>query len=456
MKTFFKNLAVWLDHPKAIYFVIGFGLTLRLAVLLKLSSFPLVSDAFHYHHMARQLLQGENFAPYWPPGLPYYLLFFLKIFGVSELVSRASLLLFYFAFSLFLYLVAKEMFSSRAANAAALIFSVYPTYLHLSLEPLTQLPVAAGLLAVVYLLLRTGRQSSPFLLAGLGLLLGWLALMRPSALLLVLLVPLFLAVKTKKIFLSLLPLVFSISLISLWMAKAYRMTGDLVPINYANSLNFYFGNNPYTPLYKTWWFGSHGAGETDVPKAFTKTMERINKNPLPVRERLYRQLALGHIFSRPDLFLIRTFNRMRNYFAFDTFTGSYLVKDYKTNKMFGLFILGLDAAFFCALMLLALVFLFHSGKAFLKQEAAVLLLGTAAVYALPYWLSFSHPVHHFPTLPLIGLLSAGLLALLLEKTPGEMLEPMVRSPKRKYGLILALLFFLYIQAEWVWVMHSRV
>ena len=32
-------------------------------------------------------------------------------------------------------------------------------------------------------------------------------------------------------------------------------------VNEANSVNFFIGNNPYTPLYKTWWFGSHGEGE---------------------------------------------------------------------------------------------------------------------------------------------------------------------------------------------------
>ena len=83
--------------------------------------------------------------------------------------------------------------------------------------------------------------------------------------------------------------------IGAWLVHAHAMTGRFVPINSANTVNFFFGNNPYTPLYKTWWFGSHEPGEPGVPPEYTALEERIRAAPPEERERLYRDQALAHI-----------------------------------------------------------------------------------------------------------------------------------------------------------------
>ena len=136
-----------------VYAVIGVGVLLRIAVLLYLGRFPLGSDALVYHEMALSILHGEDFSPYYPPGLPQVLAFVYRLLGESELVGRATSLVWYVIFSVVLYRLAGTIFTRKVANLTVLAFAIFPAFVWQSIEPLTQLPTATCLLAIVYLTL---------------------------------------------------------------------------------------------------------------------------------------------------------------------------------------------------------------------------------------------------------------------------------------------------------------
>ena len=310
-----------LDARWATVVLLGFGLALRIVVLGQLSVYPLRSDGLSYHKMALQLLAREDFSPYWPPGVPYYLALSYRLFGANELVGRTSMLVVYMALAGLLYVLAREVSGRKAANLCLAVFSVYPTFVHQSVEPLTQLPTAACLVAIAYLVIRMCKQPTWRASLLLGFVLGCAALVRASSLLLALGVPAYVLIRTRKTALAITPLAISFAIVSLWLFKAHRMTGHVVIINYANSRNLFLGNNAYTPLYKTWWLGSHAGSEGAVPPEFDAMIEAIRANPPHVQGKLYTRYAMEHVFSRPDLFLVRTASRLRTYFAFDTYTG---------------------------------------------------------------------------------------------------------------------------------------
>jgi 4-amino-4-deoxy-L-arabinose transferase-like glycosyltransferase len=457
IKGFPKDLAYFLDWKRSIYLIIIFGFILRIFLLLLLSDFPLVDDALEYHKVAIQLLHNDSFYPYWPPGLSYFLSLVYKILGESEIIGRVSMLLFYIIFSLLIYLFVKEISNKKAANLTVLIFSLYPLYIHQSVDTLTHLPVATCLIGIAYLLTLTCKKTSKPLLFLIGLILGAVTLIRPSSMALTLLVPLFIFFKTKRIWISIIPFMISLIIISGWILKAYNMTGQFVMINYASSQNFFFGNNPYTPLYKTWWFGSHNAGGVNVPEEYTKMVQNIRRNPIHVHDKIYRKVAFSHILSRPDLFLIRTMNRARNYFAFDTCTGSFLINKYKiSNKLFGLIILGIDAVFYNLIMIGAILFLFNFRSFLMKSDHFSIILGIVIVYAVPYWLSFSHTMYHIPIVPLFGIFASVFISHLIDNSKAFVFEPIILSNKRKYFMWLVLIIFIYIQIELMFVMYSRI
>jgi hypothetical protein len=252
---------------------------------------------------------------------------------------------------------------------------------------------------------------------------------------------------------ALVPLVISLIVALLWVHKVYRMTGRFVLINYANSQNLFYGNNPYTPLYKTWWFGSHSRGEMDVPTDYSDLFDSIQTKPREARDRFYWRYALGHIASRPDLFLLRTANRIRSYFAFDTYTGSYLLNKYRMNRWFSLITMGVDAVFYCLIAAGAILFLFTSGGSGANRQLIEVLLGTTLVYAFPYWISFSHPTYHFPVVPLLAVLACAEAMNRVEKRQSAETKPSRLSATRRIGAAVALLTLLYIQIEWFVVMR---
>jgi hypothetical protein len=241
-----------------------------------------------------------------------------------------------------------------------------------------------------------------------------------------------------------------------WILKAHEMTGRWILVNEANSMNLFFGNNPYTPLYKTWWFGSHEDDASNVPSAYTAMLTAIKSEPPDVRDRLYLKVALGHIVHRPDLFVVRTANRIRSYFAFDTYTGSFLISKYSINKMLGLVVILLDALFYCTIMAAAILQVFSLSSKSPRLGSAVLLLLMGGCYAIPYWLSFSHPTYHFPVVALFGVLAACFAGNVAASRKTGSPWPWAASAKRKYSLLLVGIVFSYIQIEWIWMMRSRI
>jgi 4-amino-4-deoxy-L-arabinose transferase-like glycosyltransferase len=242
----FARLRRLLESPWAKYFVVAFGLPIRIVTLARIGGRFLYYENTAYERMAVQLLHNVNFSPYWPPGVPYYLMLAHMLFGEGLLVARASILIVYVAFSFGLYALVRELWSLRAANIALLIFVLYPSYIRWSFNPSTEYPAAACLVAIVWLTAVTIRKRSVGAAVALGLLIGILALVRGSSIGLVILIPVFLFCRTRRFMLALVPLLIAAIPISAWLWKAHDMTGRFVMINESNAENFFQSNNAYT------------------------------------------------------------------------------------------------------------------------------------------------------------------------------------------------------------------
>ena len=147
-------------------------------------------------------------------------------------------------------------------------------------------------------------------------------------------------------------------MIMIWCLTIYNSTGHFVMINFSSTQNVFLQNNAYTPLYRTWWFATHGEDESQLPEGYRAMNSEIAHLPWYQQNDLYRRMAFESIVSRPDLFAIRTFNRMRAYFAFDSYTGSLLLNRYYTGRKLAFAAIVLDGTLYILLALCALLFLF--------------------------------------------------------------------------------------------------
>jgi hypothetical protein len=79
------------------------------------------------------------------------------------------------------------------------------------------------------------------------------------------------------------------------------------------------------------------------------------------------------------------------------------------------------------------------------------LLWIVAGYAIPYWISFSHPTYHIPVVPLLAVPAAVLLAQVLGMEAGA-LDTALTKLKQRRSIAVAVVVFLAIQVEWAVVM----
>ena len=391
-------------------------------------------DAQGYIHTANQMLSGEDFIPFWPPGLPMMLVPGIALLGDEVWVHALVMLLVFCIGARLFYQGLRRHLKPKQLNLILAVFTVYPAFIHHAVSPLTHLPVAVCLLGLFGALIN-GKN-----IWKAGIWLGIAVMIRPAtaALLPVVLFILWKQHRPAKSWaISLLPL---FTFMAIWQSWTFSMNGHWVWMNEANSMNVFLGNNPDTPLYRSWWLGSHPETENPDFATYTQIRSEINELPLSEQGSAYIREAVNHVVDRPDLFIIRTLNRIRCFFAFDTFSGA-AIRD-KLPRLSGLFLL-LDAMCYVGLGVMILFILF-SREAY-RPEFSLQLGGLIILaYALPYFLTISHPTYHLPLVPLVVLsVSSSFRQMSVKKTAMS-----------KWGYVIIILF-LFIQLEWVIMMADR-
>jgi hypothetical protein len=274
----------------------------------------------------------------------------------------------------------------------------------------------------------------------LGAATGWLSLVRPSALPLLIAFPALLYFSRRRLREPAIALAIAGVLVLGWVAKAYQLSGQW-KINNSNGYNLYYGNNPWTPLYRTWYFGSHAKPETEEIHRFPeyeKVVRELMKLPATERGAAFQKRAVDYVLHRPDLFLLRTANRVRCFWGFDIFTGANLRGARSSIRHWFPGVLCLDAACYLGIAGFAFFWIAAAPAKFWSRWETRLLAGTVALYALPYWLTMSHPTYHFPVMAPLAIL--GVLAYQVARSSG------VENVARGWMAIAALLL---IQVEWV-------
>lgn len=444
-----------LEHPRTTRTIIAVGFAIRLLAFAFLAPVPLKGDAFSYHEVGQFLAHGTSYAPAWPPGLPLYLSVPYHL-SDAQVVGRALMLVVYGVFCALVLAVGRRVGGLRAANTALAFFAVTPIFVWASVNPITQLYSATLALGVVLFAARTIAAPRLRDAAILGLCLAWLLMTRPSNSGIAVMVPLYVLWRTRRWQTLVVPAAIIALTVGAWSMKAHAMTGRAVFINDANSQNIFYGNNPWTPMYRTWWFGSRHAEDGDeVPADYAAAAHQITALPLEKRDAAFVHVAVEHIKDRPDLFAIRTFSRVRTFAAFETYTSAQVAP---WSKLLGGVTLALDATLYIVLIGLAILFpaarvADHDGETPDRKETTRLIVGVSILYALPYFIVFSHPTFHFTDVPLIGVLGAMAGVTLLDRGLDALWRALSR--RGRIAVVLGGIAFAFIQIEWAIDVLSR-
>ena len=328
----------WLPQGKAaeraFLWIFGLSMLLRLVALAILGNGPFrVSDEGDYVDSARVMLSGVHFTPYWSPGLPLFLTP-LVAGGASNLALRAFMLVFWVVLVWALWRLCRALAITDFAWLILLIFAILPDSIQLSVEVQTEQVVAALLLLAVSAAVRAGLGAGLAEYALLGCSSAMMALVRPSALPLVFLLPLAAFVLARgvawprRLAGPVLSVVLGGALVFGWMIRAHQLCGAWI-VNTSNAVNLYYGNNPWTPTYRTWYFGSHAKLDDPAILNFPEyraILEQAQQLPGGVTglaaNKYFQKLAVAEIVHHPGRFLVRDASRVRCYFGFDDFTAA--------------------------------------------------------------------------------------------------------------------------------------
>jgi len=391
---------------RRVAFVVAVGLAIRLLALWLIAGAPLASDSTDYREMALLLLGGKPFVPYWPPGLSLYLAPFLQA-GLGDGVLRASMLVWWLLFCAGFIRLAIDLRVKKSAWLLLLaIFNVTPALIHFSIEPMTQMPSAALLLLAMSAAVRCSRGAGWGEVLLLGGSLGWLSLVRPSTLPLLIVLPALVFLRQRRLLQPFLAIGLGAVMIFVWVVKVHQLSGQWT-INNSNGANLFYGNNPWTPMYRTWYFGSHAKLGTDEIHQFPE-FEEITKKimllPEVDRGAAYKQLAVEYVLHRPDLFVLRTVNRVRCFWGFDIFTAANLRGSGGAGRRWFPLAFAMDAVCYLVVAGFAFFWIAAAPGALWRRWETWVLAGVVVLYSLPYWVTMSHPTYHFPVVAPLALL----------------------------------------------------
>lgn len=436
---------------------LALGLAARLACVIPLYGLtPFFNDAGDYHREALAMLAHwpGNLPYYWPPGAGYLLALFYWLIDPSLALGRTLCLVLSLAcVPLALALAQRLGLPRRAVLATAWVAALYPPLLFMAGQPFSSLPTAVYLLLLAWSLLTYLAENRPGCLVLAGLALGAGGLTRPSMVPLLGLAGLVVAWAVWRrrapgerpaaslgrgaLDLACLTLPVLLLLAPVFWLNHQGGAGWTLSVN--NERNFFLGNNPYTPLYKT----SHLASQKldSLPPATADYLRQVyGEHPhSPETRAAMQREALSYIKAHPGATLLRTFNRLRAFWGFDYQLSAETTKLRAWPAWKAGLMLLFEAGGYVLVTLLALTGLFLAGPGW---RAFVLPLLLVLGYQAPYLLAFAAPTYHFPVIPLLFPLAGLALARLTESPAGVW-----RELRGRWAPLLAVLAFLYVQAE---------
>lgn len=421
-----------------------------------LGAMPFVSDAESYSQEAlgllRELPPSEAF--YWPPGNSIVLALSYLVFGHEGIGARIVTLLAGTLGAVLAALVARQLLQDRrAAIATGFLAALYMPSVMLSAQPYSQHLAGLWLLLFAYWGLRAISEGRLALYAGAGFAYGLGCLTRPSMLSVLPVLGILAAMYTlRSKGRGLKPSRGAALGVVLFAVAAGAWIGPVMAHNHAhqagvvistnNERNFFYGNNPYTPNYKTSHLAQRMFEDLDIEAQ--QYLSRFYQQPNR-REAMLNE-ALRFIRENPELTLYRTWNRATSFWGFDYLSSRLIQAHAKLGTAGLLGLLALEAGSYLVVMALAIIGL-CCFAARMRGDWKVWLLALIVAYKLPYTLAFSGGTFHFPVMWLIFPFAGGALIELRSKRGRARAWARMRASRSVWCALAALVL---IQIEYAY------
>ncbi len=390
--------------------VVAFVLRLIWAIAVPVEP---VSDSNAYDTFAQNLANCQSYGwdcdhptAYWPVGTSFVYALLYRSFGHHYApIVGLNILLGLATIWLSMYL-AEKWFHRRVAVITGVLLALWVSQIQF-VTVLASEPIFTFLIVAALALWEA--QSVPFLLKAifLGVVLAAASYVRPTALLVPILLMFLRYMKTKEILKSLASTVIMLTVMALliapWTLRNAQAFGRAVTISTNGGANLWMGNNP-----------ASSGGYMDLPPE-TQGMNEAE------RDRYLKDLAIAHIKERPDLFAIRTVKRVVDTYSRESIGiswneaglsrryGSWILLPLKIlNQLYWLPVLGLS-------LIGVVLYIQVNGWLTAIRNPSLLFWGYfTAINAV----IVAQDRYHFPSIPMIGMFAAAALIDLVDRMHG--------------------------------------
>ena len=311
-----KRLAAWLDDERRyLAAVIGFGLLLRVALVLRTGAGGLSPDAGDWMHVALSVATGGGFGGTWrPPGYAAFLAAVFFVFGKSVLAAKLANAALGAATLFVVYRAALSLFDRATARIAVAMMSFYPYLLAYSADVLSETLLTFLLAASVLALVRAAEKPDLKRLALAGFVCGLTALTKSVVLPFFLLAGAWLWARTGRLRAPLLVALAGALTIAPWSLRNY----------------FHYDKSYVMPVNTPWFslYGStcdealadaskgeitKGPGVPEYDQFLPPDWEAVGALPLPERDKYCKEKVKSWIAANPRKYASLLWLRLKHF-----------------------------------------------------------------------------------------------------------------------------------------------
>jgi 4-amino-4-deoxy-L-arabinose transferase-like glycosyltransferase len=242
---------------------------LALAAVVRLAWIALVpngqySDSVWYDGAAANLAANGVYgldgpSAWFPPGYPFLLTAIYKFVGHSEIAGKLANVVIGVSMTGFTYLLGRMVAGEVVGLIGALLLAVWPNLIFSTGILGSDLLTALGFIAAMWLGMRQRRSSSPLGWQAwlLGILIGWMVLVRPVSLILLTALGLWWWLDSRALrdaIVRVAPLVLVVGVIvGAWTVRNYLQFGEVITIATNGGYNLWQTNHRYADGNDTYW-----------------------------------------------------------------------------------------------------------------------------------------------------------------------------------------------------------
>jgi 4-amino-4-deoxy-L-arabinose transferase-like glycosyltransferase len=407
------NLFKLMENRRYYYWILLLALVPRILWSVAVPVIPL-ADSYAYDVFAQNLVNCQNYgwtchepSAYWPVGTSFIYSLFYQVFGHSY----GPIVIFHILVALvtigLTMVLADRWFGRQVAALAGVFMAIWPSQVQMT-TILASEPIFNALVVVVLVIWLNNNWNLLARGAIGGVLLAGTCYVRPTALLIPILLLFSSYIDTRQIKRSLVSTGIMLTLMGIliapWSLRNYNAFGEFVLISTNGGSNFWMGNNP------------ESTGAAMLLPSDTNDMNEAE------RDRYLNEKAKAYIKEKPILFVRNFFRRIFDTHSRESISVVWnedgLISRYGKSIIMPLKLLNLIYWVFMLALGLLGIFLLVAQSGFLSTIAHPPVLFWF-YYVIVHGITVSQDRYHFPSIPMIAILAAFATFFLIKKFAGR-------------------------------------